>query len=82
MPMIKTNRFSPSFTTIRLEVVWTASIAYKRSHNKVVAMLRKCLKPELKNSYKPSSSKECGHHATIIHCTIEETDPEGSWPDW
>lgn len=80
--MIKTNRFSPSSTTIRLEAVWTLTVGHRRSHAKTVARLLKLLRPELKNNYQPTNAKLSGHYAKLVHCTMEEADSEEAWPVW
>jgi hypothetical protein len=81
--MIKTNRFSPSFTILRFEAVWKVTVGQRRSHGKTVQRLMKLFRPVLKtHSYEPVGSQSPGHHAKLLRWTMEEVDCEGAWPEW
>lgn len=72
----------PSFTSIRLEAVWTVEIAYVRYARKIVAHLMKALKPTLKGAFMPSRTGSSGYEVKVRFLSMEETDPEGDWPEW
>ena len=80
--MPSSKRTDPCHATFRFEAVWSIAIARQRSREPIVAQLLKQLQPEVRNVYQPDFAKKVGFLSSIVHCSMEEVDSDGSWPEW
>lgn len=87
--MARRNHYTPVFTTIRLEAIWTVRISFARGMGPVMTKLMKEMNTLKKQFYKPPTYANCvnrpGYLAELSFLSIEEAmdKPETAcYPDW